>query len=164
MAALPTDALGDLFLLYSNAARRRKVVLSASDTMYAVRLSTARTSDALRAFSPAAAAAGACAVTAGAGLDSINRAGFEKMLRDCPGLLDGVSVDVNYVFMENLGASGLGVGRVNGRRRRGVPEGHEEIGRRWIRSLYLSKSLTPPFFYYLCRRSNSSPTALRALI
>ena len=104
MAALPTDALGDLFLLYSNAVRQRKVVLGAIDTMYTCRLSTARTSDALRAFSPAAAAAGAGAVTAGAGLDSINRAGFARLLSDCAGLLDGLSIDVNYVFMENLGA------------------------------------------------------------
>ena len=79
MSFVPTDALMDLFLLYSNAERSTKIVLGCTDTMYKRRLGSGRS------------------------LDSLNRAGFVRMMSDAPGLTQGLSIDMDYVFMENLG-------------------------------------------------------------
>jgi len=81
MQMLPTDALMDLFILYANAERSSRIVLGCTDTMYKRRLGSGR------------------------GLDSLNRAGFARMMTDAPGLTDGLTIDLDYIFMENLGAS-----------------------------------------------------------
>ena len=81
MQMLPTDALMDLFILYANAERSSRIVLGCTDTMYKRRLGSGR------------------------GLDSLNRAGFARMMMDAPGLTDGLTIDLDYIFMENLGAS-----------------------------------------------------------
>jgi hypothetical protein len=82
MQMLPTDALMDLFILYANAERSSRIVLGCTDTMYKRRLGSGR------------------------GLDSLNRAGFARMMTDAPGLTEGLTIDLDYIFMENLGACG----------------------------------------------------------
>ena len=73
------DALQDLFLLFSNVGRKDKVVLGLTDTMYKKRLSTARN------------------------MDTMAKVGFRAMMEEAPGLTDGLTVNVDYVFMQNLG-------------------------------------------------------------
>lgn len=68
-----------LFLLYCNEGRAQKVVLGLTDTMYKKRLSTA------------------------GNVDTLAKGGFRKMMEQAPGLLDGLTINVDYVFMQNLG-------------------------------------------------------------
>ena len=88
MQMLPTDALMDLFILYANAERSSRIVLGCTDTMYKRRLGSGR------------------------GLDSLNRAGFSRMMTDAPGLTEGLTIDLDYIFMENLGACAGGAAAV----------------------------------------------------
>lgn len=81
MSVMSLDALQDLFLLFANVGRKDKVVLGLTDTMYKKRLSTARN------------------------IDSLGKIGFRAMMEESPGLIDGLTVNVDYVFMQNLGES-----------------------------------------------------------
>jgi hypothetical protein len=74
------NACAQLFLLYANEGRKDKVVLGLTDTMYKKRLSTI------------------------GNIDSLGKIGFMRMMEQAPGLLDRLTIDIAYVFMQNLGA------------------------------------------------------------
>jgi hypothetical protein len=36
-------------------------------------------------------------------IDTLSKAGFRAMMDQSPGLLDGLTINVDYIFMQNLG-------------------------------------------------------------